>query len=283
MFLLGMPFYVIFVQLPQRFQTVNFTNAERAGILLLPCTLVSPVGAMAAGLVAKRIATEYVLILAAAIVCIGTGLIGSLPTHSHLWTGIYGYEVIVGLGLGLASPPYFMLLATSIAEKDISVGTGALNMIRTLGGCVAVAICTAVHREYTTDRLATYLSPEQTAAVQTSSAALAQMPETLKNGIGEIFGGSYNRQFLIMLVFTVLKLFVTVLLAVVRKRLGVFGMMAERKEENEFCKAAEKTGDEERMPAKENEKAATGVQTEESNRNPDEILPTQIAVGKDKL
>ncbi|KAF2630574.1 MFS general substrate transporter [Macroventuria anomochaeta] len=208
MFLLGMPFYVIFVQLPQRFQTVNFTTAERADILLLPCTLVSPVGAMAAGLTAKKVATEYVLILSAAIVCIGTGLIGSLPTHAHLWPGIYGYEVIVGLGLALASPPYFMLLAMSIAEKDISVGTGALNMMRTLGGCVAVAICTAVHREYTSDRLTAYLSPEQIAAVQTSSAALAQLPETLKNEVAGIFGGSYNRQFLIILAFTGLNLLV---------------------------------------------------------------------------
>ncbi|KAL1610971.1 hypothetical protein SLS59_000608 [Nothophoma quercina] len=282
MFLLGMPFYVIFVQLPQRFQMVNFTTAERAGILLLPCTLVSPVGAMAAGLAAKRIATEYVLILAAAIVCIGTGLMGSLPTHSHLWTGIYGYEVIVGLGLGLASPPYFMLLATSIAEKDISVGTGALNMMRTLGGCVAVAICTAVHREYTTDRLTVYLSPDQIAAVQTSSAALAQMPDTLKNEVAEVFGESYNRQFLIMLAFTGLNVLVTVLLVVVRKRAGVFGVMVERKEENEFFKTAGKATDEEQEPAKENEKEEIGVQTTQSADESDEILAAQITGEKSK-
>ena len=282
MFLLGMPFYVIFVQLPQRFQMVNFTTAERAGILLLPCTLVSPVGAMAAGLAAKRIATEYVLILAAAIVCIGTGLMGSLPTHSHLWTGIYGYEVIVGLGLGLASPPYFMLLATSIAEKDISVGTGALNMMRTLGGCVAVAICTAVHREYTTDRLTVYLSPDQIAAVQTSSAALAQMPDTLKNEVAEVFGESYNRQFLIMLAFTGLNVLVTVLLVVVRKRAGVFGVMVERKEENEFFKTAGKATDEEQEPAKENEKEEIGVQTTQSADESNEILAAQITGEKSK-
>ncbi|UPX17772.1 uncharacterized protein EKO05_0008110 [Ascochyta rabiei] len=237
MFLLGMPFYVIFVQLPQRFQTVNFTTAERAGILLLPCTLVSPVGAMAAGPVAKEVATEYVLILSAAIVCVGTGLMGSLPTASHLWPGIYGYEVIVGLGLGLASPPYFMLLTTSIAERDISVGTSALNMMRTLGGCVAVAICTAVHREYTTDRLTAYLSPQQIAAVQTSSTALAQMPETLRAETAAIFGASYNRQFLIMLAFTALNVLVTVLLAVVRKRMGVFGTLEQPNQDNALIAA----------------------------------------------
>ena len=283
MFLLGMPFYVIFVQLPQRFQTVNLTTAERAGILLLPCTLISPVGAMAAGLAAKRIATEYVLILSAAIVCVGTGLLGSLPTHSHLWPGIYGYEVIVGLGLGLASPPYFMLLATSIAEKDISVGTGALNMMRTLGGCVAVAICTAVHREFTSDRLTAYLSPQQIAAVQTSSAALAQMPETLKNEVAGVFGGSYNRQFLIMLAFTSLNLLVTVLLAVVRKRLGVFGTMAERKEENEFFKVAGTTANNEKVLASESEKATPGVQASTLANDSDEILATQVELEKGKL
>lgn len=269
-----MPFYVIFVQLPQRFQTVNFTAAERAGILLLPCTLVSPVGAMAAGLVAKRVATEYVLILSAAIVCIGTGLLGSLPTQSHLWPGIYGYEVIVGFGLGLASPPYFMLLATSIAERDISVGTGALNMMRTLGGCVAVAICTAVHREYTADRLTEFLSPEQIVAIQTSSAALAHMPETLRDEIGGIFGGSYNRQFLIMLAFTGLNLVVTVLLALVRKKIGIFGIMVERKEDNEFMQGTAKTVDEEKMPTNEGEKS--------ENRS-DEVLAVHTVHEKQKL
>lgn len=283
MFLLGMPFYVIFVQLPQRFQTVNFTTAERAGILLLPCTLVAPVGAMAAGLVAKRVATEYVLILSAAVVCIGTGLMGSLPTTSHHWTGIYGYEVIVGLGLGLASPPYFMLLSTSIAEKDISVGTGALNMMRTLGGCVAVAICTAVHREYTTDRLAEFLQPEQIAAVQTSSVALAQMPETLKNEIAAIFGASYNRQFLIMLAFTGLNVVVTVLLALVRKRMGVFGIIVERKEDNEFFKGATHTADEEKVPTDVEEKILPGAHATEPTNDSDEILSARHASEKEKV
>ncbi|KAF1358105.1 MFS general substrate transporter [Lizonia empirigonia] len=256
MFLLGMPFYVIFVQLPQRFQTVNFTTAERAGILLLPCTLVSPVGAMAA---------EYVLILSAAIVCVGIGLMGSLPTSSHLWPGIYGYEIIVGLGLGLASPPYFMLLATSIAERHL------------------VAICTAVHREYTADRLKEFLEPGQIAAVQTSSAALAQMPERLKNEVAGIFGASYNRQFLIMLAFTCLNLVVTVLLALVRKRMGVFGMMAERREENEFFQGAGKTADEERQPAKDGEEVMSGVQAADSANDSDEILAVQDVSDKGKV
>ena len=239
MFLLGMPFYVVFVQLPQRFQTVNFTSAQRAGILLLPATLVSPVGAMIAGLAAKRIPIEVVLILSAVVVTVGIGLLGSLPTYSHMWPGLYGYEVITGLGLGLASPPYFMLVATSVAEKDISVGTGALNMVRTLGGCVAVAICPALHREFLNDKLPELLSVEQIAAIGDSSGFVAHLPEQLRNRVGNVFGGSYNKQFQVMLAFAGLNLIVTIILAIVRKKLGVFGKIPGRKESNEFMQASD--------------------------------------------
>jgi hypothetical protein len=126
-FLLGMPFYVIFVQLPQRFQAVNFTTAERAGILLLPATLMTPVGSMAAGLAATKVPLEIILISSVCIVCLGVGLLGSLPTQSALSAKTYAYEIVAGLGLGSASPPYFMLIAASVAEKDMSVGTGALS------------------------------------------------------------------------------------------------------------------------------------------------------------
>jgi MFS family permease len=105
------------LQLPQRFQGVNFTTAERAGILLLPATVVTPVGAMITGWAAKKVPVEVILICSAAAVCIGMGLLSSLPTQSHLWPGLYGYEVITGLALGLANPSYLMLVATSIPEK----------------------------------------------------------------------------------------------------------------------------------------------------------------------
>ncbi|KAH7077231.1 putative MFS multidrug transporter [Paraphoma chrysanthemicola] len=239
MFLLGMPFYVIFVQLPQRFQVVNFTSAERAGILLLPATLVTPVGAMVAGLGAKKMPVELILIASAVVVCAGVGLLGSLPTKSALWPGTYGYEVITGLGLGIASPPYYMLIATSIEEKHIAVGTGALNMVRTLGGCVAVAICSAIHRAFLNKRLPEFLSPDQITAVQKSGSSIAQLPEGTRIIVGEVFGQSYNRQFQIMLAFAGLNIIVTIVLAVVRRRMGLYGVIPQRKEGNEFMRAPE--------------------------------------------
>ena len=115
-FLLGMPFYVAIIQLPQRFQTVNHTTAEKAGILLLPVTLLTPVGAMIAGLFlgkSKKVTGELVLITATCVITIGIGLLSSLPVELPFARVTYAYEIITGFGLGLASPPYFLALFKS--------------------------------------------------------------------------------------------------------------------------------------------------------------------------
>jgi MFS family permease len=174
---------------------------------------------MFSGWVVKKAPVEVILILSAAVVCIGMGLLSSLPTYSTLWPGLYGYEVITGLALGLASPPYFILVATSIPEKDVAVGTGALNMVRTLGGCVAIAICSAVHRDVLNARLIDTLSPEQITMVRTSSSFIAQLPEGVRVRIGVVFGESYNRQFQVMIAFTGLNVIVAIILTVVRRDL----------------------------------------------------------------
>jgi hypothetical protein len=244
MFLMGMPTYVVFIQLPQRFQGVNFTSAERAGILLLPVSLLTPVGAMISGslfgkkIMGKAIATEYLLLLSAIIISTGIGMLSSLPVDSHIWNGTYGYEIVVGFGIGFASPPYFPLLNTCVEEKDVAVGIGIMNMLRTLGGAVAVAICSALHHSMLRNKLAIFLDSEQINAVEQSDAAIAQLPEQSRVLIGKVFGQSYNRQFQVTLAFALLNVLVVVALIVVRKRKGIFGMVPVRNEENEFMKKA---------------------------------------------
>ncbi|KAF2655372.1 MFS general substrate transporter [Lophiostoma macrostomum CBS 122681] len=243
MFLLGMPFMVAIVQLPQRFQAVNNASASRSGIQLLPVTLMTPVGAMLAGLVmGKKIAAEYVLIATTGIVSVGIGLLSSLPVDASFWSGTYGYEIITGLGLGLASPAYYFLLYTSVDEKDAAVGTGALNMVRTLGGGVAVAICSALHHSTLQSKLSRFLAPEQIKLVEESSAYVAQLPLAAQKKVGEVFGQSYNRQFSVMLAFTCSNFLVAIVLAVVRRRRGIFGLVPVRKEENEFMKKQPPSG-----------------------------------------
>ncbi|KAL1595646.1 hypothetical protein SLS60_009335 [Paraconiothyrium brasiliense] len=236
MFLLGMPFTVMFIQLPQRYQGVNFASAERAGILLLPVSLLTPVGAMLGGLLNKRIPAEYILLVGTAIVSIGTGLLSSLPIDAAIADSIYGYEIITGIGLGLASTPYYIMLYTSVEEKDVPIGTGILNMLRTLGGAVAVAICSALHNSVLQDDLSVFLNPGQIAGVKASGTFIAQLPEESRLELGRVFGTSYNKQFKVILAFTLLNFLTAIALAIVRKRKDIFGKMPVRTLENEFTK-----------------------------------------------
>jgi hypothetical protein len=117
-------------------------------------------------------------------------------------------------------------------------------MVRTLGGCVAVAICSAIHREYLKDQLSVFLPAAQIAAVQKSNGYVAQLPEDMRHRIGGIFGSSYNRQFQVMLAFAGLNFVVTIILTLVRKRMGIFGVMPGQQDAKEFTKTTEaRTGD----------------------------------------
>jgi len=241
MFLLGMPFSVMFIQLPQRFQGVNFTSAERAGILLLPVSLLTPVGAMVGGaLNARKVPAEYLLLTGTAVISIGTGLLSSLSVESSISPITYGYEVIIGFGLGLASSPYFIILYTCVEEKDAPVGTGILNMLRTLGGAVAIAVCSALHNTVWRDKSLAFLSPAEIAGAKSSGTSIAQLPQQSRLELGRAFGRSYNKQFKVIMAFTVLNFAVAILLSVVRKRKGAFGKLPIRREENEFMKTVEK-------------------------------------------
>jgi hypothetical protein len=118
-------------------------------------------------------------------------------------------------------------------------------MVRTLGGAVSVAICSAIHREHLSSRLAYFLSPRQITAVLKSSGYMEQLPEETKLRIGEAFGGSYNKQFLVMLGLGALNIVVTIVLAIVRKRMGIFATMTSQEAAATTQAAQEKTDDSE--------------------------------------
>ena len=112
--------------------------------------------------------------------------------------------------------------------------------ILTLISAVAVAICSALHNSILRDALSAFLNPEQVAGVKASGTLTAQLPEKSRIELGRVFGRSYNKQFKVILAFTLLNFLVAIALAVVRKRKGIFGKAPVRKLENEFTKTGDK-------------------------------------------
>ncbi|CAM1501898.1 Fc.00g038820.m01.CDS01 [Cosmosporella sp. VM-42] len=219
--LLGFTFYVPVIQIPQRFQNVNNTTATRAGILILPLTLVSPVTALCAGSVVgkHRFWAPGLTVLGACTSLVGTTLMSTLPIDHEISSAQFGYQVLIGISLGLMTPSLLYLIKIEVQEKDIAGAMGVGNMGRTLGGCIGLAICGSLLQTRIDKYLPKFLSEEQIKAVQTSTRdALKLLTEEQQVRTGRVYGEGFNLQFKGLIAFAGLSIIATVLLCVVHLR-----------------------------------------------------------------
>lgn len=118
--LTGLAFTSTVIYLPQRFQAVNDSTPVESGIKILTVLLVSAFGATVSGLVlSKRNICSYLIILGTSLQLIGLGLHSSLPTTVSISTASYGYQVILGMGLGTTLSSSFILARIEVERKDI--------------------------------------------------------------------------------------------------------------------------------------------------------------------
>ena len=119
----GFIFYVAIIEIPQRFQIVNDLSAEHSGILLLPMTIVTPVFATVAGAAAgkKPHLSEWITLGGSLLSLVATALMGSLPTGISIPTAQYGYQVLLGAGLGLIMPPIFLILRLTVPQVRLGM------------------------------------------------------------------------------------------------------------------------------------------------------------------
>ncbi|KAF2472397.1 putative MFS multidrug transporter [Lindgomyces ingoldianus] len=197
MFALGFSFYGSIITIPQRFQAVNGVSASRAGVLLLPFTLVSPTFALLAGAaVGKKGSTSgYLTFIGGIFTVIAMALLGSLPTGTKISNAQFGYQALLGVGVGLFMPPLMYLLKVEVEDKDVASIMGAMNMARTLGGCIGLAICASVQNADLSDSLPRFLSETQIAALHQSVAILKGLPADLRLQVVGAYAETYNHQF----------------------------------------------------------------------------------------
>jgi Ca2+/H+ antiporter len=117
----GVPLVTLVLGLPGRFQILNNTSAFDSGIRILPLTLTIAVSsALAGGLTARgRVPPLVVFSAAAALQLVGLGLLYSVPTDSPLSARLYGYQTLIGIGVGIS-------LATAILTVPSLVGENGM-------------------------------------------------------------------------------------------------------------------------------------------------------------
>lgn len=132
-----------FFVLPFFLERVRHQSPAAAGLLLVPVpvalSLVAPVG----GWLADRIGVRIPTIAGMGMTTIALGLLAFTHVHTeYLFTA--GALALLGLGLGLFTPPNNASIMASAPRQRIGVAGGLLNTTRSIGTALGVALCSAV-------------------------------------------------------------------------------------------------------------------------------------------
>ena len=220
----GAVFICSVILIPQRFQVVNNLSAFNAGWRLLALMLCSPVGTILSGtLVTKfKIPPIYVFLIAAVLQTVGLALMGTLPISSAgVPSAQYGYQVILGLGIGLGLATLIVAAPTAIEEKDtgtlidtssfvfakfkiliiiIAVFVGAITQSRILGGSLGLAVCTNVLNSKVKSASSSLTSQQLNDLIQ-SAQTIKNLAPNVQELVRRKFGEGYNEQMQVLTAF----------------------------------------------------------------------------------
>lgn len=138
----GFANFIAIYSLPLHFQIVNGTSSLTAGVALLPMLASAAVGSILGGLTAAH--SFPALAVASALMALGSGLLSTLSLHHGVQAKTYGFEVLLGLGLGLSISSSTLVAATNCERGDHAVAQGIVAQARVLGGSIGIAASSAI-------------------------------------------------------------------------------------------------------------------------------------------
>lgn len=124
-------------------QGVLGTSALVAGFTLAAMTMGWPIAASLAGRLYLRVGFRTTMLLGAAIVTVGAGILLGVTEDSSVWHLAIACFVI-GLGLGFSASPSVVAAQSSVDWQSRGVVTGANMFARSVGSAVGVAAFGAV-------------------------------------------------------------------------------------------------------------------------------------------
>lgn len=120
--------------IPLYFQLARGATPAQSGIYVAPFMLASAVGNLAGSRWAGRVGTlRGGLRMSSAFCCAGLILLALLPLNAPVWT-VIAAMIITGPGVGGCLIGSIMSAQNALVAQDIGSGTGALLVLRSVGG-----------------------------------------------------------------------------------------------------------------------------------------------------
>ncbi|GLY31965.1 MFS transporter [Kineosporia sp. NBRC 101731] len=186
-------------------QSVVGLSPLKTGLVLLPMSAVAFV--VAGGLSRRMHGVPVARPIGAGLFLIGCGTLLMLFVHPQSsWTALLAGLLVVGLGVGLATPPLTAAALSAVPVQRSGMASGVLNTARQLGLAFGVAILGSVFTSRAADTLASHDVPGADGLASAVSggqtqAVLQAAPENvrgqLETAIHEAFAAGLHGAFLI--------------------------------------------------------------------------------------
>ena len=167
-FCLGSAFFVTVYYLPIWFQAVKDVSAYQSGIRNIPFLVAAVIGTILSGALVTQTGYYTPFMLASsALTAVGAGLLTTfdLETGHAKWIG---YQVIVGLGIGLGLQQPQIAIQAVLDISEIPVATALMFFLQLFGAAVFVSVGESV----LTNRVISYIS-RHVPGVDAAEVALA--------------------------------------------------------------------------------------------------------------
>ncbi|KAF2643899.1 MFS general substrate transporter [Massarina eburnea CBS 473.64] len=184
------------VQVPQRFMTVNGMSAFSAAARLLAFGAFVPTGSIISVPIMTKLRLPPTIIMAigACLEIVGTVGLSRAPTHFHVASSQYGFQILIGTGVGFIVSAVMILLPTAFEERDFAVATAAQSQFRTLGGLIAVSIGACITTRYLEPHIRDILPANLANMLLERTETMQLLSGDSLADVRVIFGQAYNRQ-----------------------------------------------------------------------------------------
>jgi EmrB/QacA subfamily drug resistance transporter len=120
-------------------QSVLGFSAIKAGLTLLPSSLVSVIAAPAAGRLTDRIGGKYILLSGLVFFAAGSGWAVLVAGTGSAWDTFLPSMCVLGLGIGLVFAPLTTIAMFKVPDRLAGAASGTLNTMRQVGSVAGTA------------------------------------------------------------------------------------------------------------------------------------------------
>jgi EmrB/QacA subfamily drug resistance transporter len=173
----------LFLPLTIYLQSALGFSAIKAGLTLLPMSLMSMFLAPVAGRLSDRVGGKFILLFGLTMFAAGMAIIDWRASIDSTWLTFLPGSIVAGIGLGFTFAPLATVAMRNINPRVAGAASGLLNTTRQLGGAIGSAIVGAVLQ----NRLAVSLHDQ---AVRYAAQLPPQLPAQARQRFIEAFSNA---------------------------------------------------------------------------------------------